>query len=70
MIAMKTKEKIVKLEDHIDAEYGRRGTKKKEEFEGGYEVFKQKVSEKFGGKLILTDKEYNEFQRHLKESRE
>jgi len=37
---MKTKNKIVKLEDHIDAEYGKRGTKKRDEFEQGYEAFK------------------------------
>ena len=30
---------------------------------------KQKISEKFGGKLNLTDKEYNEFQQHLKDAR-
>ncbi len=36
---MKTKNKIVKLEDHIDAEYGKRGTKKREQFEEGYDAF-------------------------------
>ncbi len=30
---------------------------------------KQKLSEKFGGKLNLTEKEYNEFQQHLKDAR-
>jgi len=37
---MKTKNKIVKLEDHIELEYGKRGTGKREEFEQGYEAFK------------------------------
>jgi HTH-type transcriptional regulator/antitoxin HipB len=37
---MKTKNKIVKLEDHIALEYGKRGTGKREEFEQGYEAFK------------------------------
>ena len=37
---MKTKNKIVKLEDHIDLEFGKRGTTKREEFEQGYEAFK------------------------------
>jgi hypothetical protein len=30
----------------------------------------EKLSEKFGGKLNLSDKEYNDFQEHLKRSRE
>ena len=66
---MSTKNKIIKLEDHIDSEYGKRGKKKREEFERGYETFKQKLSEKFGGKLNLSEKEYNEFQQHLKDAR-
>lgn len=37
---MTTKNKIVKLEDHIDMEYGKRGNKTREEFEEGYEAFK------------------------------
>ena len=30
---------------------------------------KQKLSEKFGGKLNLTEKEYNDFQQYLKDVR-
>jgi DNA-binding XRE family transcriptional regulator len=37
---MPTKNKIVKLEDHVDAEFGIMGTKRREEFEEGYEAFK------------------------------
>lgn len=34
------KSKVVDLEEFIDKEYGRRGTKKRERFEEGYEAFK------------------------------
>jgi HTH-type transcriptional regulator / antitoxin HipB len=34
------KNKIVKLEDFIEKEYGKRGTAKREGFEEGYEAFK------------------------------
>ncbi len=34
------KSKIVKLEDFIEKEYGKRGTAKRETFEEGYEAFK------------------------------
>ena len=38
---MKTrKNKLVNLEDFIDTEYGKRGTKKRDKFEEGYEAFK------------------------------
>jgi len=37
---MPAKHKIVRLEDHIDQEYGKRGTKKREKFEQGFEAFK------------------------------
>ena len=38
---MKTKKnKIVRFEDHLDKEYGRRGTPKREKYEQGYEAFK------------------------------
>ncbi|MEO6830631.1 MAG: helix-turn-helix transcriptional regulator [Chitinophagaceae bacterium] len=38
---MKTsKNKLVDLEDFIDQEQGKRGTAKRESFEGGYETFK------------------------------
>jgi DNA-binding XRE family transcriptional regulator len=38
---MKTKKnKIVKFEDHIDKEYGKRGTAKREKYEQGFESFK------------------------------
>jgi DNA-binding XRE family transcriptional regulator len=38
---MKTKKnKIVRFEDHIDKEYGRRGTAKREKYERGFESFK------------------------------
>jgi HTH-type transcriptional regulator / antitoxin HipB len=38
---MKTKKnKLVDLEDFIDKEYGKRGTKRRDKFEEGYEAFK------------------------------
>ena len=38
---MKTrKNKLVDLEEFIDQQYGKRGTKKREKFEEGYEAFK------------------------------
>jgi len=38
---MKTrKNKLVDLEELIDKEYGKRGTKKRDKFEEGYETFK------------------------------
>jgi DNA-binding XRE family transcriptional regulator len=37
---MKEQNKIVRLEDHIDQEYGARGSAKREEFEQGYEAFR------------------------------
>lgn len=37
---MKTNNRIVKLEDHINKEYGMRGTEKREQFEQGFEAFK------------------------------
>jgi DNA-binding XRE family transcriptional regulator len=38
---MKTrKNKIVRFEDHIDKEYGKRGTTKREKYEQGFESFK------------------------------
>ena len=38
---MKTKKnKIVRFEDHLDQEYGKRGTPKREKYEQGYESFK------------------------------
>lgn len=38
---MKTrKNKLVDLEEFIDKEYGKRGTKKRDKFEEGYETFK------------------------------
>lgn len=38
---MKTrKNKIVKFEDHLDKEYGKRGTSKREKYEQGFETFK------------------------------
>jgi HTH-type transcriptional regulator / antitoxin HipB len=38
---MKTKKnKIVRFEDHIDKEYGKRGTAKREKYEQGFESFK------------------------------
>lgn len=38
---MKTKKnKIVKFEDHLDKEYGKRGTAKREKYERGFETFK------------------------------
>ena len=30
---------------------------------------KEKLSDKFGGKLNLTDKEYNDIQQHISQSR-
>jgi len=38
---MKTKKnKIVRFEDHIDKEYGKRGATKREKYEQGFESFK------------------------------
>jgi len=38
---MKTKKnKIVKFQDHLDKEYGKRGTSRREQYEEGYEAFK------------------------------
>lgn len=38
---MKTKKnRIVRFDDFLDNEYGKRGTKKREKFEHGYESFK------------------------------
>jgi DNA-binding XRE family transcriptional regulator len=38
---MKTKKnKIVRFEDHLEKEYGKRGTPKREKYEQGYESFK------------------------------
>lgn len=38
---MKTKKtKIVRFEDHLDKEYGKRGTQKREKYEQGFESFK------------------------------
>ena len=38
---MKTrKNKIVRFQDHIDKEYGKRGTAKREKYEQGFESFK------------------------------
>jgi len=38
---MKTKKnKIVRFEDHLDKEYGKRGTAKREKYEQGFESFK------------------------------
>ncbi|MEO8149384.1 MAG: helix-turn-helix transcriptional regulator [Bacteroidia bacterium] len=38
---MKTKKnKIIRFEDHIEKQYGKRGTVKREKFEQGYETFK------------------------------
>ena len=34
------KNKIVKFEDHLDKEYGKRGTAKREKYEQGFESFK------------------------------
>jgi DNA-binding XRE family transcriptional regulator len=38
---MKTKKnKVIKFEDHLDKEYGKRGTSKREKYEQGFEAFK------------------------------
>lgn len=38
---MKTKEnKIVTFQEHLDREYGKRGTKRREKYEQGFEAFK------------------------------
>ena len=38
---MKTKKnKVVKFEDHLDKQYGKRGTAKREKYEQGFEAFK------------------------------
>jgi HTH-type transcriptional regulator/antitoxin HipB len=38
---MKTKKnKIVRFDDHLDKEYGKRGTAKREKYEQGFESFK------------------------------
>ena len=37
---MKSKTKIVDFDDHLNQEYGKRGTKKREAFEEGFESFK------------------------------
>lgn len=34
------KNKIVTLDEHLDKEYGKRGTKKREKFQMGFEAFK------------------------------
>ncbi|HLF34249.1 MAG TPA: helix-turn-helix transcriptional regulator [Cyclobacteriaceae bacterium] len=34
------KNKITRFEDHLDKEYGKRGTTKREKFEQGFEAFK------------------------------
>jgi len=34
------KMQLTGLEEHIDQQYGKRGTKRREEFERGYEVFR------------------------------
>jgi HTH-type transcriptional regulator/antitoxin HipB len=34
------KNKVVKFEDHLDKEYGKRGTVKREKYEQGFESFK------------------------------
>ena len=35
-----SKTKIVNFDDHLDSEYGKRGTKSRESFEEGFEAFK------------------------------
>jgi len=37
---MKSKTKIVDFDQHIDSEYGKRGSEKREVFEEGFEAFK------------------------------
>lgn len=37
---MKSKSKIVDFDQHIDSEYGKRGSEKREVFEEGFEAFK------------------------------
>lgn len=44
---MKTKKnKIVRFEDHIDKEYGKRGTAKREKYEQEFEAFKLSNAER------------------------
>jgi DNA-binding XRE family transcriptional regulator len=55
------KSKIVKLEDFIDKEYGKRGAAKRERFEEGYEAFKLGVMlQKLRKKKKLTQEELAE----------
>ena len=37
---MKSKTKIVDFDQHLDSEYGKRGSEKREAFEEGFEAFK------------------------------
>lgn len=37
---MKRKTKVVDFDEHLDREYGQRGTKKREAFEEGFEAFR------------------------------
>ena len=36
----KTNKNLTSLSEHVEKQYGKRGTKKREEFEEGYEAFK------------------------------
>lgn len=47
-----TNKNLTSFSDHLDKEYGKRGTKKREKFEEGFEVFKS-------GVITIKENEYN-----------
>ena len=58
---MNKKSKIVTFEDHLDSQYGKRGTAKREKYERGFEAFK------LGVMLQELRKEKNLTQKQLAE---
>ncbi|SRR5437762_12143332 len=61
---MKTKakkNKIVTFQEHLDRQYGKRGTKRREKFEQGYEAFKLGVMlQEFREKNNMTQQQLAE----------
>jgi hypothetical protein len=48
------KENLASLSDFIDKEFGKRGTKKRDKFESGYEAFSRQVTSKALDNIKLT----------------
>ena len=77
----KKKNNITTLDEHIDKEYGKRGTPKREEFEAGYENFKIGVllrearlakgltQEEFANKVGKTKSYISKIENNIKEVR-